>query len=583
MDLSIVIPARNEMFVSNTVEDILKNIEGSTEVIVVIDGETEYKNIPSDPRVRVIYHHESIGQRAATNEAVRLSQAKYIMKLDVHCAFDKGFDVKMMADMQDDWTMAPLMKNLHAFDLICTDGHRVYQGAMGPCRFKLSETVDANGKSVPVLCGKDTHMELIWQAKRRPNSTSYCFDEVPHFQYFNEYSSRPEAQGDITESMSLQGSCFMCTRDKYWELNLCDESLGSWGSQGIEVACKTWLSGGKVMINHKTWYAHMFRTQDGFSFPYPMSGNQQESAKQKVRDLFFNNKWEKQIYPLSWLVKKFWPVPGWTKIPDTEYIPPAKTPHNSTNLWRYIHRSGYYESLVSGVNKGVVFYTDNRIDPRIFDYCVGQLDRAFKGRIISVSLKPIEFAENIVLPMERGYLTMAKQILAGLEAINTDIVFFCEHDIVYHPSHFEFTPPRKDVYYYNMNSWILRSSDGFCLYYDHKSLSGLCAYRELLIPHYRERVRRIEELIAQGKNPRHEMRYIGFEPGTHDRPEKIDSFTAEGYRSLYPNIDIKHGCNLTLNRWNQSEFRDKSTCQNWKESDEIPFWGKGKEIIKLWQ
>ena len=93
MDLSIVIPARNEMFVSNTVEDILKNIEGSTEVIVVIDGETEYKNIPSDPRVRVIYHHESIGQRAATNEAVRLSQAKYIMKLDAHCAFDKGFDV----------------------------------------------------------------------------------------------------------------------------------------------------------------------------------------------------------------------------------------------------------------------------------------------------------------------------------------------------------------------------------------------------------------------------------------------------------------------------------------------------------
>jgi len=55
----------------------------------------------------------------------------------------------------------------------------------------------------------------------------------------------------------------MLTREKYWELNICDESLGSWGSQGIEVACKTWLSGGKCLVNHSTWYAHMFRTQGG--------------------------------------------------------------------------------------------------------------------------------------------------------------------------------------------------------------------------------------------------------------------------------------------------------------------------------
>ena len=28
--------------------------------------------------------------------------------------------------------------------------------------------------------------------------------------------------------------------------------------------------------------------------------------------LFFKNKWEKQVHPLSWLVEKFWPVKGWT-------------------------------------------------------------------------------------------------------------------------------------------------------------------------------------------------------------------------------------------------------------------------------
>ena len=113
--------------------------------------------------------------------------------------------------------------------------------------------------------------------------------------------------------MSLQGSCFMLTRDKYWELNICDENFGSWGSQGIEVAVKTWLSGGKVLVNQLTWYAHMFRTQGGdFGFPYELSGSAVSHAKKTAKELFFNNTWEKQIYPLSWLVEKFWPVPGWT-------------------------------------------------------------------------------------------------------------------------------------------------------------------------------------------------------------------------------------------------------------------------------
>ena len=161
------------------------------------------------------------------------------------------------------------------------------------------------------------YRRMVWKAKTNPESNSFCFDSTPHFQYFKEYNKRPEGRGDLTESMSLQGSCFMLTRDKWFELNICDESFGSWGSQGIEVACKTWLSGGKVIVNHKTYYAHMFRTQGGdFSFPYPMSQKNVDKAKQKAKDLFFNKKFDKQIYPLSWLVKKFWPVPGWDKIPE---------------------------------------------------------------------------------------------------------------------------------------------------------------------------------------------------------------------------------------------------------------------------
>src|SRR5512137_2181980 len=98
-DLSILIPARNEMFLDRTIADILANIQGSTEVIAVLDG---YKSdLPSaaDPRVTVIYNTQSVGQRAATNQAAKISQAKYLMKCDAHCAFDQGFDVKMIQEM----------------------------------------------------------------------------------------------------------------------------------------------------------------------------------------------------------------------------------------------------------------------------------------------------------------------------------------------------------------------------------------------------------------------------------------------------------------------------------------------------
>jgi hypothetical protein len=105
----------------------------------------------------------------------------------------------------------------------------------------------------------------------------------------------------------------MLTREKYWELNISDEAFGSWGSQGIEVACKFWLSGGRVIINHNTWYAHMFRTQGGdFGFPYEQKQSKVNAAKSKARDLFFNNKWDKQTRPLSWLVERFAPVKGWS-------------------------------------------------------------------------------------------------------------------------------------------------------------------------------------------------------------------------------------------------------------------------------
>ena len=133
-DLSILIPARNEMFLAKTVQDIFEHREGATQVIVGLDGEWANPPLTDHPDLAIVYYPESIGQRRMTNQLAKLSSAKYVMKVDAHCAFDQGFDVKLMADMQDNWTMVPIMRNLHAFNWKCPDGHTRYQGPSGPCR-----------------------------------------------------------------------------------------------------------------------------------------------------------------------------------------------------------------------------------------------------------------------------------------------------------------------------------------------------------------------------------------------------------------------------------------------------------------
>lgn len=545
-NLSILIPARNEQFLAKTIENILENKRGKTEIIVVLDGEWANPPLEDHPDLTIIYNATPRGQRGATNQACRLSKAKYIIKTDAHCAFDEGFDVKLMAEMKDDYTMVPLMYNLHAFDWVCKKcGSRQYQGPSQ--KYKKCDK-----------CGANRVKEIIWKPRWNKQNTFYRFDKTLHFQYWGDFKNRPEGQEEIASSLSIQGSFFMLTRKKYWELNICDEKHGSWGQQGVEVACKTWLSGGRVVINKKTWYAHMFRTQGGdFGFPYPISNGEQEKAREYSRELFLNGKWDKAKYDLKWLLDKFYPIPDWHDGSNSKTVGSPKV--NSLEP-----------------KKEILFYTDNRLNLKIAHTVQKQLKKIGLP-IISVSLKKMDFGRNIHLPLERGYLTMAKQILAGLEASKADIIYFCEHDVLYHPSHFDFTPQVKNIYYYNTNVWRVRASDGHALYCDNlQQLSGLVGYRETLLEHYRERVRRLERVFEYdgyyGDNGDYMekntyVRAMGFEPGTHGRPERVDDLKAESFQSKYPNIDIRHNNNSTSSRWNKDQFRNERYTKGWTESN----------------
>jgi len=569
-DLSILIPARNEIFLAQTVNDILSNIEGKTEIIVVLDGAWDEPKLPEDPRVTVVYQSTAIGQRASTNKACRLSQAKYVMKCDAHVAFDKGFDVKIMKAMEghDDWTVMPRLYNLHVFDWKCNKcGNRWYQGQTPQfCH------LDQNEKEINPNCDNKTDFErvMVWKPRLNRRSDFMRFDNDLHFQYFPEFGKRPEGQDEVADLMSILGACFVITRERYWDLNICDEEYGSWGGQGTEVACKSWLSGGRLVVYKGTWYSHLFRTQGGdFGFPYVQSGKQIDHARQMNRDFWFNNSWPKQTRPLSWMVEKFWPVPGWSDEDLKKIQEEGKKFYERKNLSSDVP------------TKGIIFYTDNQLSLKIAHRVQDNL-MSIGLSIVSASLKPMNFGKNVCLPLKRGYLTMFKQMLSALEASTTDIVYFCEHDVIYHKSHFDFTPPKKDVWYYNVNVWKLNASTGHAVRTDNcRQVSGICVYRETAITHYKKRIAMVEEYLKnngeEGFNSY--VRAMGFEPGTHNRQERVDSSSCESYSSEVANVDIRHGGNLTATKWSPDQFRNKQYAEGWTEADEIPGWGVTKDVF----
>jgi len=562
-DLSVIIAAREEEFLQNTIDDVLKKMRGDTEIIVILDGYWPDNGMPIHERVTVVHHEESIGQRAAVNEGARISKAKYIMKLDAHCSVGRGFDLKLAKDCEYDWTVIPRMYNLWVFDWKCHKcGKRTYQADGKPEKCEDCGTTDRFEK------------KIVWKAKTNPVSDFMRFNKDMKFKYWRSYKDRPEAQGEICDLMSSIGACFFMHRERFWDLGGMDEDHGSWGQFGTEVACKAWLSGGRHVVNKKTWFAHMFRTGKGLGFPWPMSGRAAQFARKYSQDLWLNDKWEKATRTLSWIVDKFSPIPDWhTPDPGSDKERKGKESKIKKRQDRKLDKERKHAKIEKPIEepqqltKGMVYYTDNRCEERIAHVVRNQILKSCNGhKIVSVSQYPIDFGENIVVDFESSVLSMFKQILIGLKAIDTDIVFLVEHDVLYNKEHFEFTPTKKDVYFYNTNNWYVRPKDGKAITHTCQQVSGLCAYRDLLIEHYTAKVKKVEDEGFTLK--------LGYEPGNHKKPRGACNYKRDSFFTEKPLIDIRNGQNLSGVRFRKDQFRRQP--KNWQESDTIPHWGRTK-------
>ncbi len=273
--ISIIIPSRNEQFLQKTIEDVLAKAKGDIEVIAVLDG--YWTALRDDKRVKIIHKGESKGMRAGINSGVAIARGEFIMKLDGHCMVDEGFDVKLAEDCEDNWVVIPRRKRLDAENWCIQDVGKPdvdYEYLSFP-----DNPADFGGKG---LNGR------IWTERALERKDIL-----------------------IDENMSFQGSGWFMKKSYFEFLELMDEeNYGTFWNEAQEIGLKAWLSGGKVMTNKKTWYAHLHKGKK-YGRGYNLDHSQTIKGATHTNKWLRDKNWHKQTLPFKWLIEKFWPVPTW--------------------------------------------------------------------------------------------------------------------------------------------------------------------------------------------------------------------------------------------------------------------------------
>ncbi|MDO8571496.1 MAG: glycosyltransferase [bacterium] len=258
--LSIIIPSYGDSYLQRTIDDIREHARGDIEIIAVLDGYTDDSVTGADLVVR---NEKRMGLRYGVNAGVAASHGEYLLKCDEHCMFGEGFDVTLLADIEDNWVVIPR-------------------------RYKL-----------------DTDRWVICENDSRPIDYEKIALDRPDKICGQQVSGREKRRAHILmdETMLFQGSCWVMSRT-HWDFlgELQEEGYGTFAQEPVEIALKTWLSGGRVITNKKTWYAHQHRR-----FGRVHSANKAEvrAGNAYSRDFWVNNKWDKRIHDLEWLIERF--------------------------------------------------------------------------------------------------------------------------------------------------------------------------------------------------------------------------------------------------------------------------------------
>lgn len=279
--LSVLIPSRNEQFLTKTVDDIFAKATEPIEIIVVLDGYWPDPILADRPNLTLVHRGAAQGMRPAINAAVSIAKGKYLMKCDAHCMFAEGFDEVLKADCESDWVVVPRRRSL-----------------------------DAENWSVIEKAPYD-HMFLSY-----PNTPGDFGGAGYHGKVWQERDRDPEHNKEpIFDLMSFQGSCWFMHRDYFYFLELMDvENYGTFWQEAQEIGIKCWYSGGRVVRNTKTFYAHLHKGKK-YGRGYFLDKRELRKPVKFTNEFIANPVWDKKVEgrDLRWLVQHFWPIPGWPK------------------------------------------------------------------------------------------------------------------------------------------------------------------------------------------------------------------------------------------------------------------------------
>jgi len=281
--LSVIIPSRSPQYLNQTINDLLTKAEGDVEVIVVLDG--IWNDIVEDKRVTYIHHgtvHNNIGMREGINRGVAISKGKWIMKIDEHCLLDQGYDVKLEKDCEDNWVVVPRRYRLDV------DNWKVLEDNRPPIDY----------------------MFIDYPYKTKGDVT----DGLHGAKWDEMYHKRKDVM--IDDLMTCQGSCYFMTR-KHWDntiKRMDDENYGPFTMEAQEITNKTWLSGGRCIVNKNTWYAHLHKGTRGKGYGFSTEQYKQFSKDKEKGRVYAINYWlstKDFKYDFGWLIDKFMPLPNW--------------------------------------------------------------------------------------------------------------------------------------------------------------------------------------------------------------------------------------------------------------------------------
>jgi len=281
--VSVIIPARNEPFLSNTVDDLFKNASGEIEVIAVLDGYWPEPNLKPHKNLILVHRGSVCGMRANINAGARIATGDYLMKLDAHCMVGPGFDEILAADCEDDWLCVPSRYSLDA---------EKWERTRGPVDY-LYLTYPYNTDE---LYGTGFHGKK-WKG---PGGLTGAF-------FYMENERKDILIDDL---LTFQGSCWFMPKRLFFAIGAMDEKNYNFHQEAQELGFKVWLSGGRCVRNKKTWYAHLHKgAKHGRGFR--LSKRLMIESEIFSTDFWMNNRWPQQTRKLSWLIEKFWPLEGW--------------------------------------------------------------------------------------------------------------------------------------------------------------------------------------------------------------------------------------------------------------------------------